>query len=42
MSEGWDLLLSFLPDSWVELAGEAGALTGLREHTSLDALLRSL
>ena len=40
--EGWDLLVSFLPDKWAELAGETGALEGLREDKSVDSLLRTL
>ena len=42
MSEDWDLLVSFLPDKWAELAGETGALKGLRKDKSVDGLLRTL
>ena len=38
----WDLLLSFFPDNWRELAAETGALKGLRKHKSAESLLRTL
>ena len=38
-SECWDLLVSFLPDKWADLAGETGALNGLRKDRSLCTLL---
>ena len=41
-SEDWDLLVSFLPDKWAELAGETGSLKGLRKDKSVDRLLRTL
>ena len=42
MNEDWDLLVSFLPAKWAELAGETGALKGLRKDKSADSLLRTL
>ena len=42
MNEDWDLLLSFLPRKWAELAGETGALKGLRKDKSVDGPLRAL
>ena len=41
MKEDWELLLSFLPRDWRELAGETGALKGLRKDKSVDNLLRT-
>ena len=41
-SEDWDLLLSFFPDSWEELAAGTGALKGLRKDKSPENLLRTL
>ena len=38
----WDLLLSFFPDNWRELAAETGALKGLRKDRSAESLLRTL
>ena len=42
MNEDWDVVLSFLPEGWQELARETGALKGLRKDKSVDALLRTL
>lgn len=42
MDEDWDVVLSFLPEGWRELASETGALKGLRKDKSVDALLRVL
>ena len=42
MDEDWDLLVSFLPSEWRELAKETGALKGLRKDKSVDNLLRTL
>ena len=42
MDEDWDVVRSFLPEGWRELAGETGALKGLRKDRSPDALLRTL
>ena len=42
MNEDWDVVLSFLPEDWQELARETGALKGLRKDKSVDALLRTL
>ena len=41
-SEDWDLLVSFLPSNWQELAAEPGALRGLRKDESAEQLLRTL
>ena len=42
MDEDWELLVSFLPSGWRELAEGAGALKGLRKYKSVDNLLRTL
>ena len=42
MDEDWELLVSFLPSDWRELAEGAGALKGLRKYKSVDNLLRTL
>ena len=42
MNEDWDVVMSFLPEDWQELARETGALKGLRKDKSVDALLRTL
>ena len=42
MDEDWDLLVSFLPSEWRELAADTGALKGLRKDKSVDNLLRTL
>ena len=42
MNEDWELLLSFLPEGWVEMAIEFGAVKGLRKDKSPDKLLRVL
>lgn len=42
MNEDWELLLSFLPSNWQELAYETGALKGLRKNKSAEHLLRTL
>ena len=34
MDEDWDVLLSFLPQDWRELAQDTGALKGLRKDRS--------
>ena len=41
-SEDWDLLVSFFPDNWRDLAVETGALRGLRKDKSPEKLLRTL
>ena len=41
MNEDWDLLVSFLPGDWQELAHDSGALKGLRKDKSVDSLLRN-
>ena len=41
-NEDWDLLLSFFPDNWKDLAAEQGALKGLRKDKSAEKLLRTL
>ena len=40
MDEEWEVVSSFLPEGWRELARETGALKGLRKDKSVDALLR--
>ena len=42
MDEDWEVVVSFLPDGWRELARASGALKGLRKDKSVDALLRVL
>ena len=42
LSEDWDLLVTFLPAKWRELAAETGALKGLRKDKSVENLLRVL
>jgi hypothetical protein len=42
MTEDWDLLLSFFPANWQELAARTGALRGLRKDKSPERLLRTL
>lgn len=38
----WELLLSFFPANWQDLAAETGALKGLRKDRSAENLLRTL
>ena len=40
--EDWDLLRSFLPANWEDLAARTGALRKLRKDKSPDSLLRTL
>ena len=42
MEEDWEVLKTFLPANWRELARETGALKGLRKDKSVDNLLRTL
>ena len=42
MDEDWEVVKSFLPGRWRELARETGALKGLRKDRSVEALLRTL
>ena len=42
LQEDWELLVSFLPDNWQDLAAETGALKGLRKNKSAENLLRML
>ena len=42
MQEDWELLVSFLPANWQDLAVETGALKGLRKNKSVENLLRVL
>ena len=42
MDEDWELLVTFLPADWRELASERGALKGLRKEKSVENLLRML
>ncbi len=41
-SQDWDVLCSFLPECWVQLATDTGALRGLRKYKCPEALLRVL
>ena len=41
-SKEWEVLLSFLPVNWKQLAADTGALRGLRKDKSPEALLRTL
>lgn len=40
--DDWELLVSFLPPNWQELAVQHGALKGLRKHKSAEHLMRVL
>ncbi len=40
--EDWEVLVSFLPKNWQELAEESGASRGLRKDKSPESLLRTL
>ena len=40
--DDWELLVSFLPPNWQELAVQHGALKGLRKHKSAEHLIRVL
>ncbi len=42
VDEDWEVLLSFLPQDWRELAQDTGALKGLRKDKTVDNLLRTL
>ena len=42
VDEDWDVLRSFLPRDWRELAQDTGALKGLRKDKTVDNLLRTL
>lgn len=42
MKEDWDLLMSFLPAEWEDMAIQSGALKGLRKNKSPEHLLRVL
>ena len=42
MNEDWDVLVSFLPGNWRQLAQTNGALKGLRKDKSAETLLRIL
>ena len=42
MDEDWEVLMSFLPTDWRELAQDTGALKGLRKDKSVESLLRTL
>ena len=41
-NDDWDLLLTFFPGNWRDLATETGALKGLRKNGSAESLLRTL
>ena len=40
--EDWDVLVSFLPPDWRELARKTGALKDLRNDKSVESLLHTL
>src|SRR5882672_2058895 len=40
--EDWDLLVSFFPGQWKDLAEQTGALKGLRQDKSVENYLRIL
>ncbi len=42
VDEDWDLLVSFFPSNWKDLARRSGALKGLRQDKSEEHLLRVL
>lgn len=42
MTEDWPILLSFMPDNWVELASSTNALKGLRKDKAAEDYLRTL
>jgi Transposase DDE domain. len=42
VQDDWQELLSFLPQGWLQLAQENGALKGLRKDKSPDSLLRTM
>lgn len=42
MDEDWQLLLTFFPEGWEEIATNCGALKGLRKDKSPESLLRTL
>jgi len=42
MDEDWNMLTSFFPKPWLELAASTGALKGLRQDKSAENLLRTL
>ena len=42
MNEDWNVLVSFLPGDWRQLAQANGALKGLRKDKSVETLLRIL
>jgi hypothetical protein len=42
MEEDWPILLSFLPDDWIELASYSNALKGLRKDKDVENYLRTL
>ena len=39
VDEDWDVLVSFFPQDWRELAQDTGALKGLRKDKTVDNLL---
>ena len=42
MDDDWDVLMSFFPANWLQLAERTGALKGLRKDKSAPRLLRAL
>jgi len=42
MNEDWDILVSFFPENWIELASTTNALKGLRKDKDVESYLRTL
>ena len=42
MSEEWEILQTFFPKNWVEMASSSGALKGLRKNKDAENYLRTL
>lgn len=42
MNEDWELLTSFFPANWKEMAVESGVLKGLRKDKSIENIIRTL
>jgi len=42
MNEDWDILLSFFPDKWKEIAVASDAIKGLRKEKDTENYLRTL
>ena len=42
MNEDWDVLLSFFPENWSELASTTNALKGLRKDKDVESYFSTL